>query len=107
MSKYYIAAKASCFMKSIFCGSCCQLEREINNKDLTCDLPSRGDSVLWVRNFKTLNISLNKQFNGEFRYLDEDRNERVLIVSSENGHLFFSVKKVIQKKNRTLSGRRK
>ncbi len=92
MSKYYIAAKASCFIKSIFCGSCYQLEREINNKDITCDLPSRGDSTLWVRNFKPLNIILNKQFNGEFRYLDEDRNERVLIVSSENGHLFFCEK---------------
>ena len=92
MSKYYIAAKASCFIKSIFCGSCYQLEREINNKDITCDLPSRGDSTLWVRNFKPLNIILNKQFNGEFRYLDEDRNERVLNVSSENGHLFLCEK---------------
>jgi predicted esterase len=88
MSKYYIAAKTGCFIKSILCGSCTTLEREINNQDLDCDNPLKVDIIPKKSHDIKIDTSLFAKYIGNYSFLDEGEKKK-LSISNENGRLFI------------------
>lgn len=85
MSKYYIAAKTGCFIKSILCESCTSLEREIDNEDLNCDIVLPIDKSSQEKTYVKIDPSILAQFAGIYKSIEKDRNK--IIVTMEGDHL--------------------
>lgn len=88
MTKYYISAKASCFIKSVLCEQCTSLEKEIDNHDLTCDNVLPFDRNPKERSHIKVDRSLFTLYVGSYTFVDEDGKKQKLILSNESGHLY-------------------
>jgi predicted esterase len=85
MSKYYIAAKTGCFIKSILCESCTSLVREIDNEDLNCDIVLPIDNNPQEKKHVKADPSILAQYIGIYKSIEKDRNN--IIITMEGGHL--------------------
>lgn len=85
MSKYYIAAKTGCFIKSILCESCTSLEREIDNEDLNCDNVLPIDKNPQEKTYVKVDPSILAKYTGIYNSIEKDRNK--IIISMQGDHL--------------------
>ncbi len=89
MSKYYIAAETSCFIKRILCGSCISLEREIDNESFDCNNPLPIDAVPVERTGIRVDQTLFTQYTGKYIFVDDDRKKQTLQIFYQGEHLIL------------------
>jgi hypothetical protein len=85
MSKYYIAAKTGCFIKSILCESCSSLVREIDNEDLNCDIVLPIDKNPQEKTYLKVDPSLLAQYTGIYKSIEKAKNK--ISITMKGGRL--------------------